>query len=217
MSATQTSPMQTLVNLLGTSGPLTGVDLINQSGLGADVVKAEMFGLIQQGYATQDGSYFDVVESLRVAGRDNVKEPQVVYDAGQAPTAPVAPAAPRPTAPAPPQAPAAAGSKKGGGKKAPAPSAPPQGVQVPNAPAATTAPKYNRLYFSDPMDTLTVDELKKRVEVALNAAAANFAYGGDNALIAEILERWAIRAMRRINGIGKGKSVVRPKGTAGDE
>lgn len=234
MSATQTqetSNLQTIINVLGTQGPLSGTDLVGASGLPVDVVKAEVRALKEEhGIVTQDGSYFDVIEAYRAPGRDEQgNEPVIVQDEfTQAPPATTAPA--KPQAPAKPKA-APAKPKAAPAKPAPvAPKAPApvaagyEGVN--QAEMQRQALEYlesNRgkalqaqpnLYYTDPMDALTVEELIERVEMALAGAELNADEGSrENALLADTLERWAKRGLRRLRTISRGKGHgVRAKG-----
>ena len=205
------SPEQTIVDVLGTEGAMSGNDLKARTGLDINVLKTAVLGLIDQGIMTKDGSIFDVVEEYRVEGRDEVAEPVVEMDdfSQAAPTPAARPAAPaKKAAPAPAKKAAPAPTKAAPAKKAVA-------APTKSAPAEAAEPK--TLYYTDAMDTLTVEELNDRVRIGMEAAEANAALGGENVIVAEILERWVKRAERRLRSIAKGKSQIRTKGTAGDE
>jgi DNA-binding MarR family transcriptional regulator len=194
-------PAQTIVNVLGTEGPMSGQDLKAKSGLDTETLKREVFNLIEQGIVTKDNNTFDVTLEYRADGRDSAPEADSDFDEPAAP-AKVAPAKPAPAkvAAAPAKTPA----------KAPAPKAPAKPAPAKAAKAEPAEGKEPIRYYTKGFDQLTLEELQQREAIWTAAMEANAEEGSEeNMLVAEGLERILRRTTRRIRGISSGKMQVR--------
>lgn len=228
--ATQKTPADILVSILGAFGPLTSEELNAQAsaqGLIGTALATSVRDGITGGWVIRDGSNFDTTADYytdaRVAASQGQQE--IVYDEPAAP-APARPSAPAKAPAAPQKAAAPAPAKAAPAKAAPAKgkaALTPKPTPAPQAIAdnfATAYPDFNpddeaiQLYYSEAMDTLTYDELVERILICEAAASSNWATNQyENQLVAETLSRAATRMRRAARNIRKGKRVVKPKST----
>jgi hypothetical protein len=199
---------QKVVDVLGTSGPMSGQDLKAQSGLDTETLKATVYQLITDGIVTKDNNTFDVVPDYRADGRDEQGQGDLAVEFDEPVAAPAKPTPAKPVASktaAKTAAKATPPAKSAAAKPAPTKPAAKQAA----APAAQENPI---LYYEYGFDQLTRQELADRAELWMNAAHANAQEGSpENLIVAEGLERLVRRTLRRIKSLDKGTSQVRAR------